>query len=99
MQEVGRFWAGKWEAELRLKIQDPGARRVCAAPLSRRCRWSANVMIPLPSGPELIEAVPIIVSLIVIEGLLSVDNALAIAAMASHLPGRQKYHALKLGLV
>ena len=39
--------------------------------------------------PEIIEAIPIIISLIVIEGLLSVDNALAIAAMASHLPGKE----------
>jgi len=31
------------------------------------------------------EALPVIMGLIVIEGLLSVDNALAIAAMASHL--------------
>lgn len=51
------------------------------------------------SGPELLEALPVIVSLIMIEGLLSVDNALAIAAMASHLPGKQKYLALRLGLI
>ena len=31
------------------------------------------------------EALPVVLGLIVIEGLLSVDNALAIAAMASHL--------------
>jgi tellurite resistance protein TerC len=53
----------------------------------------------LPSTPELIEAIPIILSLIVIEGLLSVDNALAIAAMASHLPGKQKFQALKWGII
>lgn len=51
------------------------------------------------TGAELIEALPIIISLIVIEGLLSVDNALAIAAMASHLPGKQKYLALRLGII
>lgn len=45
------------------------------------------------------EAVPVIVSLIIIEGLLSVDNALAIAAMASHLPGKQKYWALRVGII
>ena len=50
------------------------------------------------SGPELIEALPVIASLILIEGLLSVDNALAIAAMASHLPGKQKLLALRLGI-
>ncbi len=49
--------------------------------------------------PEMIEAIPIIISLIVIEGLLSVDNALAIAAMASHLPGKQKFLALRWGII
>ena len=49
--------------------------------------------------PEIIEAIPIIISLIVIEGLLSVDNALAIAAMAGHLPGKQKYLALRWGII
>lgn len=53
----------------------------------------------IPATPELIEAIPVIISLIIIEGLLSVDNALAIAAMASHLPGKQKYQALKWGIV
>lgn len=48
---------------------------------------------------EALEAVPVIISLILIEGLLSVDNALAIAAMASHLPGRQKQLALRFGLI
>ena len=51
------------------------------------------------SGPELLEAIPVILALILIEGLLSVDNALAIAAMASHLPGKQKYTALRLGII
>jgi len=55
------------------------------------------------SAPELwsqfIEALPVIISLVIIEGLLSVDNALAIAAMASHLPGKQKYWALKVGII
>ncbi len=53
----------------------------------------------LPTSPELIEAIPVIISLIIIEGLLSVDNALAIAAMASHLPGKKKYLALKYGII
>jgi len=48
--------------------------------------------------PELIEAVPVIVSLIVIESLLSVDNALAVAALASHLPGHQRKLAMRLGI-
>lgn len=47
----------------------------------------------------LTEAVPVIISLIIIEGLLSVDNALAIAAMASHLPGKQKFWALRVGII
>ena len=51
------------------------------------------------TGPELAEAIPVILSLIIIEGLLSVDNALAIAAMASHLPGKQKLLALRLGII
>ena len=45
------------------------------------------------------EALPVIISLIIIEGLLSVDNALAIAAMASHLPGKQRYWALRAGII
>lgn len=47
----------------------------------------------------ILEALPVILSLIIIEGLLSVDNALAIAAMASHLPGKQKYWALRVGII
>lgn len=53
----------------------------------------------MPSLPEIIAAIPIIFSLIIIEGLLSVDNALAIAAMASHLPGKQKFLALRWGII
>jgi len=41
----------------------------------------------------------ILLSLIVMEGLLSVDNALVIAAMVSHLPGKQKKWALTAGLM
>jgi len=55
--------------------------------------------LSIPTSAALIEALPIIVSLIIIEGLLSVDNALAIAAMANHLPERQKYLALKFGII
>ncbi len=47
---------------------------------------------------QLREAAPVIVSLIIIEGLLSVDNMLAIAALASQLPENQKKKALRLGL-
>lgn len=48
---------------------------------------------------EILSAVPVILSLIVIEGLLSVDNAMAIATMASGLPGNQKVKALRYGIV
>jgi tellurite resistance protein TerC len=48
---------------------------------------------------DVLEAIPVIISLVLIEGLLSVDNALAIAAMANHLPGRQKLLALRLGII
>lgn len=48
---------------------------------------------------EILSAVPVILSLILIEGLLSVDNALAIAAMASGLPGNQRVKALRYGVI
>jgi len=48
---------------------------------------------------EIVEGLPIILSLVVIEGLLSVDNALAIAAMASELPKKQQQLALRLGII
>jgi YkoY family integral membrane protein len=47
----------------------------------------------------LVEALPVIASLVVIEGLLSVDNALAIAAMAAHLPPEKQRLALRYGIV
>ncbi len=47
--------------------------------------------------PHLREAAPIILALIVIEGLLSVDNILAIAALASQLPEKQQKIAVRLG--
>lgn len=53
----------------------------------------------LPSWPEIASALPVIASLILIEGLLSVDNAMAIAAMASNLPKEQQKLALRLGIV
>lgn len=40
-----------------------------------------------------------ILNLLIIESLLSVDNASAIAAMVQHLPGNQKKKALRYGLV
>lgn len=53
----------------------------------------------LPSLNELGTAIPVIISLILIEGLLSVDNVMAIAAMASHLPKHQQKKALRWGIV
>ena len=48
---------------------------------------------------QLKEAIPVIISLILIEGLLSVDNMLAIAALANQLPNDQKKKALRIGLI
>ncbi len=48
--------------------------------------------------PQLREAAPVILSLVIIEGLLSVDNMLAIATLASQLPHHQKRLALRTGL-
>lgn len=48
---------------------------------------------------EILSAVPVIISLVIIEGLLSVDNALAIAAIASGLPENQRIKALRYGIV
>jgi len=45
------------------------------------------------------QSVPVIISLVIIEGLLSVDNALAIAAMARHLPEAQRIRALRFGII
>lgn len=50
------------------------------------------------TATQIIEALPIIASLVLIEGLLSVDNALAIAAMASHLPEAQRVRAMRYGI-
>lgn len=43
------------------------------------------------------EAAYVVISLVVIEGLLSVDNALAIAAMASHLDEKKRKLAVTIG--
>ena len=51
-----------------------------------------------PSGAELIDASPVILTLILIEGLLSVDNALVIASLASRLPVAQRKRALTYGI-
>ncbi len=59
----------------------------------------SNAPLAMISAQELIEAIPIIISLVIIEGLLSVDNALAIASMASHLPKPQQVKALRFGIL
>src|SRR5215203_1866687 len=69
-----------------------------ASSFARKSHWKAR-FYPMPSAPEIISALPVIGILIVIEGLLSVDNALAIAAMASHLPKQQQLWALRLGII
>lgn len=55
------------------------------------------------SVPELwasfVHALPVILGLILIEGLLSVDNALAIAAMASHLDEKRRSTAMNIGYI
>ncbi len=43
------------------------------------------------------DGIPVVMALILIEGLLSVDNALAIAAMASHLDPKQRKTAMTIG--
>ncbi len=51
-----------------------------------------------PSPAEVLETIPVLLSLILINGLLSVDNSLAIAAMASRLPEHQQPRALNWGM-
>lgn len=46
----------------------------------------------------IISALPVIISLIILEGLLSVDNAMLISAMVDHLPDAQKKRALWYGM-
>ncbi len=53
----------------------------------------------LPPLSEILDALPVIFSLVLIESLLSVDNAIAIAAMARHLPEHQQKLALKFGML
>lgn len=48
---------------------------------------------------KFVHALPVILGLVLIEGLLSVDNALAIAAMASHLDDKQRAKAMNIGYI
>lgn len=60
--------------------------------------WN-SILNHIPSSSELVSAIPVIISLILIEGLLSVDNAMAIAAMAKSLPENQQKKALRYGII
>jgi len=48
---------------------------------------------------ELISGLPVIASLVIIEGLLSVDNVFGIAALAKELPHHQQRKAIRLGMM
>lgn len=50
------------------------------------------------TSPELLQGLSVIASLVIIEGLLSVDNVLGIAALARELPEKQQKIAIRLGL-
>ncbi len=54
---------------------------------------------PLELWNQFVHALPVIMGLVLIEGLLSVDNALAIAAMASHLDEKQRAKAMNIGYI
>jgi YkoY family integral membrane protein len=54
---------------------------------------------PLTLWEQFVQALPVILGLILIEGLLSVDNALAIAAMASHLDEKRRATAMNIGYI
>lgn len=48
---------------------------------------------------ELASGLPVIASLVLIEGLLSVDNVLGIAALAKELPPEQQKKTIRLGMI
>ncbi|SDT85906.1 tellurite resistance protein TerC [Verrucomicrobium sp. GAS474] len=52
-----------------------------------------------PLWIEIVDAFPVILTLVLIEGLLSVDNALVIASLASRLPVAQRQRALRYGII
>jgi tellurite resistance protein TerC len=51
------------------------------------------------SSAELYQGLVVIASLVLIEGLLSVDNVLGIAALAKQLPEDQQKRAIRLGMI
>ncbi|KAB2641430.1 MAG: hypothetical protein DVB25_01760 [Verrucomicrobia bacterium] len=50
------------------------------------------------TSQDLISGLPVIASLVIIEGLLSVDNVFGIAALAKELPQHQQHKAIRLGM-
>ena len=50
------------------------------------------------SSQELLAGLSVIAALVVLEGLLSVDNVLGIAALATELPASQQRKAIRIGL-
>lgn len=48
---------------------------------------------------EIFSGLPVVLSLVLVEGLLSIDNALVLAAMVQHLPDAQRQKALTYGLI
>jgi tellurite resistance protein TerC len=48
---------------------------------------------------QIVSALPVILSLVVLEGLLSVDNAMILAAMVQHLSDKEQKAALRWGLI
>lgn len=58
-----------------------------------------NSLLFLPTGQELLESLPIFLSVVFVDSLLSVDNGLIVAARAAHLPDLQRRLALNLGML
>ncbi len=52
----------------------------------------------IPTMTEFIESLPIIFSVVLLDGLLSVDNGLIIAARAQHLEGKKRKLATNIGM-
>lgn len=59
----------------------------------------ADILANTSLWDQFVHALPVILGLILIEGLLSVDNALAIAAMASHLDPKRRALAMNIGYI
>lgn len=77
-------------------VQFPVATSVRLAQLRARSLmdWTQNIL-----GPDPFAGVMVVVMLIVIEGVLSVDNAAVLATMVMRLPAEQRGKALKYGIL